>query len=282
MAGEIINRTGNFQSSVEDLLAHINLVKTMLWAGDTERAREEIAKAVSANRDLIVPALKFKKELMARRNRVRRELVAGIRREIGEGDNQRALTVRENSYIQGALAIRTKLQTEEEVSLFVTAPVASLAMRLYKMFFREEDVERRQPAIRQLDLSAAENIEDITSVKEHEGSGFRYSYSPSGDGRSETKAYHPEPPSFAIRDLLGVLQETLDASIDVVEKPNENSSWPFWLRAFISDALVELTVFDPGRVVINLTTRSDADGFKLVQTIFSAIAAGQKTFNDKT
>jgi hypothetical protein len=281
MAGEIINRTGAYQQSVEELLTHINHVKTMLWVGDTDVARDSVSRIVVRYQEMIDQAMQFKKVLLARRNQARKQLMAEIRTEQGEAEGQKELSAKEISFIQREVALRTKLQTEKEITLFVTAPIASLAMRLYRMLFNETEIREPRKESTQLRLPIDEEAEGVMSVKEHKESGFRFLYISNDNGQSETRAYRTEPPPLTIPVLIRVFQVTLETSIDVIEKPGGHLSWPLWLRAFTAGALIDLTVFDPGRLMINLTTKTRVDGPQLVQAIFNAISIGQRVVREE-
>lgn len=283
MADEIIYRTGIYQQSVEGLLAHINQVKTMLWAGDIDAAQVEIGQVMPRYRDVINKALEFKKGLMARRRNVRKQLVAQLEETRARGDRRRALSAKETSFIRQETALRTRLQTEEEVALFVIVPVAALAMRLYKMFFNETEIQEKheeRKEYQQASLLIDENL-DESSVRVHEGTGFRYLYVSYDNGRSETRAYRLNPPTLTSSTLIRTFQEIFETTVDVIEKPSEDLPWPLWLRAFTADALIELTVFDPGRVAINLTTKIDADSLDLILTVFKAIFIAQQEVRDE-
>jgi hypothetical protein len=281
MAGEIIDRTGAYKQSVEDLLAQINRVKTMLWAGDTQVARDLIGQVAVHHRDLINQALKFKKELLARRNRIRRQFEEEIRRERGNENRRRMLTAEEQFFIHHAVALETRLQSDDDIALFVTTPVANLAMRLYRMLFDETEIQDPPKESQQLDLPIDEGMEEPMPVKEHERSGFRFLYISYDNGLSETRAYHPDPPPLTIPVLIRVFQEALEASIEVIEKPAEHLSWPLWLRAFTPNALVDITFFDAGRVLLNITAKARVEGLQLVQKLLDALSTGQQVVRDE-
>jgi hypothetical protein len=269
MENDIIDSVDMYRDELGALQQRVSNIKLMLWAGDHVAARSELEEVSFEQGELVVKALDIREKIIITRNKLKPQIES---RYADEG-----LKGRELEYaVQRELAMYSGPEREEEVPLFLISPVVSLLRKLDKRISAETqqpeilDKPKRQPRLIQDDIPSP--------MLKHELSGFRYSVSPEGPGRWEMRAYRLTPPDISPGVVFRYLEKLLKVSLETLEEITDRDlSWPLWGRAFLNDALVEVTVFDPGRVLVGLMAKRETDEMEIILKILDAIAMSEKT-----
>ncbi len=286
MGNENQGSFNSFSPSAIQAVEVLNRVRRMLWAGDYGRARAELEELNRIQGQKIEQALELRAEVIRKELERRRE----EREHFQEGQPPLPgieAPPKQKSEREAWLAFRAAKTSHDLIEgnedLFMLGAIATILAKLDKRIIRVTGGEPTFPHEVQRLLTAGDSEVErdeqapslaITETFQDEESGFWCVQIQRDDMNWEWRAYRPNPKSKSIdqieKDLAAI--KGLGLSLFDSSEVDHEKTWPYRFRGFSSTASVQVTVFDPNRVLIEIIAKQRFEPITYLKAIFQALS----------
>jgi hypothetical protein len=274
----------NLSPFASEILTILSRVRLMLWAGDYDRARAELTQLDNEQVNLINHAMGLRSEVIQNERRSRKygtETPDNLQLPL-EGFQ----TTRGPNKTQGKIRIAAEAAKS---SFKIIAPdeqlftLSSIAAILSKIDKRISEVKGEKPIFRDQERQSKDNVNSevkeqfpsfpVVETLEDSESGFRYMQIQKDDNHWEWRGYRP----IEIRKGIEQIRENFSGTenlnlvlFDHAVEANE-PTWPYRFRGFTSNAFIEVTIFDPNRILIEIAANQHVNPVDYLKAIFTAL-----------
>lgn len=286
MRNELQGSFDNLSPSIAQAIALLSRVRVMLWAGDYDRASAELAALYHEQSEKINQALDLRAEVTRKEREFRKEARESIE------DSQMALpelpiphhrSRKEEMTLASEAAKMSREMIEGREELFMLGAVAAI---LYKLDKRISEVKGEKPIFRdqtqrllESGESEAEQIEESPSLPVVEAvvdteTGFRYVQIQKDDKHWEWRAYRPNPVHNEIEQIQTRLADIPDLHLELFDHAQigDQPILPYRFRGFSNRAFIEVTIFDPNRVLIEIAGDQKIETQDYLKSIFAVLS----------